>query len=141
MKILESSSMVASAGPTESVQKPALLLISADEALVELLRRIAHAGWRFEHRRDSSGTGQLLRQPDLRLVVLDDEAVAAEERGWLLTQVRRNRPGTALIYVAANHDGEVEKRARAGGANYYTSKPIPEEQLADVVRSFMQFHG
>jgi len=132
--------MVAAAGPPESVKKSALLLISADKALVELLGRIAPAEWRVEHRPDSSGTGDLLRQLDLRLVVLDDEAVAAEERGWLLTQVRRNRPGAALIYVAANHDGEVEKRARAGGANYYTSKPIHEERLADVVRSFMQFH-
>jgi hypothetical protein len=140
MKIRETSSTMVAAGSPDSGEKPGLLLISADDTLVEFLRRIAPAGWRIEYRRDSSGTTEVLRQPYLRLVVLDDEAVAAEERGWLLAQVRRHRPGAALVYVASDHNGEVEKRARAGGANYYTSKPIHEEQLADVLISFMRFH-
>lgn len=130
----------AAAAPPDSIERPALLLISPDDALVEFVRRIAHPGWRVEHHRDLSHRADILWQPDLRVVLLDDEAIAATDRGWLLAQIRRHRPGAALVYVAANHDGEVEKRARAGGANFYTSKPIHDEQLADVLRSFMRFH-
>jgi DNA-binding NtrC family response regulator len=119
---------------------PALLLLSADEQLRALVAATAADAWRVEHLRDPARIADAVRLSDLRLVLLDDETVAEQERGWLLAQLRRHLPGAPLLYVAGHHDGLVEKRARAGGAHYYTSKPIHPDEFAGILKSFLRFH-
>ncbi|HJU28315.1 MAG TPA: hypothetical protein VJ718_04045, partial [Candidatus Binataceae bacterium] len=98
---------------------------------------VAHQPWRLERRSDIDGLADLLRSAEIALVVLDDAIVAESDRGWLLAQVRRNMPDAMVLYVAAEHSGENERRARAGGARFYTSKPIQPDHLKSVLSSFM----
>lgn len=117
---------------------PLLLLLTADDLIAELAATFARAPWRLERRSDIDGFADLLRTADIGLVVLDDEIIAEGDRGWLLTQVRRILPDAMVLYVAAEHTSENEKRARAGGASFYTSKPIQPDHLESVLRSFME---
>ncbi len=43
-----------------------------------------------------------------------------------------------MLYVAGNHSEVNEKRARAGGAHYYASKPLAYEQFGQVLQSFLR---
>jgi DNA-binding NtrC family response regulator len=122
----------------EIKRDPLLILLTADDAIAELASTIARAPWRFERRSDIDGFADLLRTADIGLVVLDDEIIAEGDRGWLLAQVRRNLPDAMVLYVAAEQTSENEKRARAGGASFYTSKPIQPDHLESVLRSFME---
>jgi len=117
---------------------PLLILLTADCGIVKLASAVAHTPWRLEYRSDAVGFADLIRgAADSGLVVLDDEAISDSDRGWMLAQVRRNLPDAMVLYVAGEHTSENEKRARAGGASFYTSKPIQPERLASVLRSFM----
>jgi DNA-binding response OmpR family regulator len=62
-------------------------------------------------------------------VILDDQAVVENERGWLLAQIRKHFSGISLLYVAANQSDGNEKRARTNGAHYYSSKPLSLEPV------------
>jgi CheY-like chemotaxis protein len=91
----------------------------------------------LERRAAIDGFAELLRAADAALVVLDDEIIPERDRGWLLALARRNLPDAMVLYIAARHSLEVERRARAGGASFYTSKPIQPDNLESVLRSFM----
>lgn len=122
----------------ETMRGPLLILLTADDAIAQLASTAACAPWRLERRSDIDGFTELLRNADVALVVLDDEIIPDGDRGWLLTQVRRNLPDAMMLYIAAEQTSEVEKRARAGGASFYTSKPIQPDHLENVLRSFME---
>ena len=132
--------MIAFGDPFTQNRQPALLLLSDDAQLRGLVAETADRGWLVEQRRDPTKITDVMRRIDLRVVLLDDETVAETERGWLLAQLRRQLPGAALLYVAGHHDSLVEKRARAGGAHYYTSKPIHPSEFAEVLKSFLHLH-
>jgi CheY-like chemotaxis protein len=118
---------------------PTLLLLSDDEALAEFVLGIVKAPWRFiRHNgggaRMSDGSFAL---PNVRLVVLDDQAVEENDRGWLLTRIHKRLPSASLLYVAGNQSDTNEKRARANGAHYYVSKPLSFERFGYVLQSFL----
>jgi CheY-like chemotaxis protein len=81
---------------------------------------------------------EVFAQPNVKLVILDDQAVAESDRGRMLEQIRRRLPGAPLIYVAASQSEANEKRARASGAQYYVSKPLSAERFGQVLRSFLE---
>ena len=120
---------------------PELLLISIDDSFARLVNSVAFPRWLVERRNSTSDAARALSRNRVRLVVFDDQAVAESERGWLLAQVRKQKPGVPLLYVASIHDDETEMLARRSGASYYTSKPIHDQQWTSVLRSFMQLHG
>ena len=122
---------------------PELLLVSIDDSFARLVNNVAVASpqWLVERRNNTSDAARALTRSGVRLVVFDDQAVAESERGWLLAQVRRQRPGVPLLYVANDHNHETEILARRGGASYYTSKPIHDQQWSYVLRSFMRLHA
>jgi CheY-like chemotaxis protein len=113
-------------------------LLSTDETLARAVGSVVEAPWRLEHRYDIGGLIDFLRLPDVRLVVVDDEAVTEGDRGWLVAQIRRHLEGATLLYVAASHSAENERRARSHGAHYYTSKPIETDDIAGVLKAFME---
>lgn len=119
-------------------QPPTLLLLSGDSSLVKLVREASAAPWRVEQYQSTLGERDLFARPNVRLVVVDDEVVEEGERGWLLGQIRLRTRGAPLMYVASSHDLENEKRARASGAHYYTSKPLDENQFVQVLQSFLK---
>jgi hypothetical protein len=113
-------------------------LLSTDETLANAIGSVVEAPWRLELRCYISGLIDFLELPDVRLVVVDDEAVTEGDRGWLVAQIRRHLEGATLLYVAASYSAENERRARSHGAHYYTSKPIETDDIAGVLKAFME---
>ncbi len=123
----------------ENRLSPTLLLLSDDEALATFVLGIVKRPWKLiRHGAHKCGSREVFTQPNVRLVILDDQAVVDNERGWLLTQIRKHFSGTSLLYVAAIQTDCNEKRARTNGAHYYASKPLSFEQFGYVLRSFLR---
>jgi DNA-binding response OmpR family regulator len=87
---------------------------------------------------DQYKSRQVLTQPNVRLVILDDQAVQENDRKWLLAQIGKYFSGVSLLYVAGNQSDTNEKRARTNGAHYYVSKPVSPERFAHVLQSFLR---
>jgi response regulator of citrate/malate metabolism len=116
-----------------------LLLLSSDEALTEVVRRIVVRPWKLvRYGANRYASNKVFNQANVRLVVLDDQVVEENDRSWLLTQIRKHFSGTSLLYVAASQSDGNEKRARTNGAHYYASKPLSLERFGYVLRSFLQ---
>ena len=118
---------------------PTLLLLSDDEALADLVIGIVKRPWKLVRQgADRYISHKLFAQPNVRLVILDDQAVEENDRSWLLAQIRRHFSGTSLLYVAGSQSDGNEKRARTNGAHYYVSKPLSLERFGQVLQSFLQ---
>jgi DNA-binding response OmpR family regulator len=123
----------------ENRLSPTLLLLSDDEALATFVLGIVKRPWKLiRHGAHKCGSREVFTQPNVRLVILDDQAVVDNERGWLLSQIRKHFSSTSLLYVAAIQTDCNEKRARTNGAHYYASKPLSFEQFGYVLRSFLR---
>jgi response regulator of citrate/malate metabolism len=118
---------------------PTLLLLSDDEALAEVVRSITKPPWKLVRQAtDGHISRHVFAQRNVRLVLLDDQAVPEGDRGWLLAQIRKHFSGNSLLYIAGSQSDANEKRARTSGAHYYISKPLPFERFRDVLLSFLQ---
>jgi DNA-binding response OmpR family regulator len=116
-----------------------VLLLSDDEALAKLVLGIVKRPWKLvRHAADKYLGRELFAQPNVRLVILDDQAVEENDRGWLLEQIRKHFSGPPLLYVAGSQSDANEKRARTKGAHYYVSKPLSIERFGQVLQSFLQ---
>ncbi len=118
---------------------PSVLLLSGDKELVDLVDRLVKHPWKLvRHEADKFMTREVLAQPNVRLVILDDEEVEENDRGWLLAQISKHFFGISLLYIANSQSEASEKRARANGAHYYVSKPLSLERFGQVLQSFLQ---
>jgi len=118
---------------------PIVLLLSDDGALANLVSGIVEQPWKLVlYGADDYARREIFSHPNVRLVILDDQEVVENERGWLLAQIRRHFSGTSLLYVSATQSDGNEKRARINGAHYYASKPLSLERFGYVLRSFLQ---
>ena len=127
-------------GTLEGIRLPfTLLLFSDDEALASLLLGIIEPPWKTVRKgADGYMSREMFTQANVRLVVLDDQAVQENNRSWLLAQIRRHFSGTPLLYVAGIQSDDNERPARTNGAHYYTSKPLSLERFGYVLQSFLQ---
>jgi len=118
---------------------PIVLLLSDDGGLANLVSGIVEQPWKLVlYGADDYARREIFSHPNVRLVILDDQEVVENERGWLLAQIRRHFSGTSLLYVSATQSDGNEKRARINGAHYYASKPLSLERFGYVLRSFLQ---
>ena len=118
---------------------PTVLLLSDDEGLADLVREIVKRPWKLVRQgADRYMSHKMFAHPNVRLVILDDQAVEENDRNWLLAQIRKHFSGTSLLYIAGSHSDGNEKRARTNGAHYYVSKPFSLEQFGRVLQSFLQ---
>jgi DNA-binding response OmpR family regulator len=118
---------------------PTLLLLSDDEALTDLVSEIVKQPWRLVRQAADRDIGrEMFTQPDVRLVIFDDQVVEENDRNWLLAKVRKYFSGAALLYVAGRQSDRNEKHARTNGAQYYVSKPLSLERFGHVLQSFLQ---
>ncbi len=118
---------------------PTVLLLSDDEELAKLVLGIVKRPWKLvRHAADKYVGRQVFAQPNVRLVILDDQAIEECDRGWLLEQIRKHFSGPPLLYVAGSQSDANEKRARTKGAHYYVSKPLSIERFRHVLQSFLQ---
>jgi DNA-binding response OmpR family regulator len=121
---------------------PALLLLSDDEELTEFVRGVIKPPWRLARYGDGAcASHKVFAQPNVRIVIIDDQVVEENDRGWLLTRIRKRIPSASLLYVAGNHSDASEKRARGNGAHYYVSKPLSFERFGYVLQSFLRAKG
>ncbi len=118
---------------------PTVLLLSDDEALANLVAAIVKPPWKLvRHTADKYVSREVFAQPNVRLVILDDQAVEEGDRGWVLAQIHKRFSSPSLLYVAGSQSDANEKRARTNGAHYYVSKPLSTERFGHVLQSFLQ---
>lgn len=117
---------------------PTVVIFSADRELTALIEGAAQEPWNIERCKDPSNGRQVLSHPNIRLVIVDDEVIQEDARGWLLDRIRRYVPQALLMYIAGSHSPAGEKRARGHSAQYYTAKPLDMERIRRVVESFMR---
>ena len=116
-----------------------LLLLSDDEELANFVHGIVKSPWKLlRPDADKFLSQKTFAEPNVRLVILDDQAVEENERRWLLGQIRKHFPGDLMIYIAGIHSDDNERRARTNGAHYYDAKPLAHELFGQVLQSFMQ---
>ena len=93
---------------------PSVLLLSDDVALTDFVRGLVKRPWKLIcHRADKFMNREVLAQPNVRLAILDDQAVEENDRGRLLAQIRKHFSGVSLLYLAgAQTDRQRKTRAR-----------------------------
>ena len=109
--------------PASKPSVPILALLSHDGQLMETVQGAAGSKWSVV-KPAIAQLFTLIHEPNVKLVIFDDQLVAASERGRALTEIRRCAPKASIIYVAGQHDQENEKQARSGGVLFYTAKPL-----------------
>ena len=115
-----------------------LLLLSDDEELANFVLATVKHPWNVvRHSARRYVSEKIFAPPNVRLAILDDQAVEEDHRSWLLAKIRRHFTGTSLIYVAGSHSHRNEMRARTNGAHYYVSKPLDHERFLHVLQSFL----
>lgn len=124
-----------------AVSSPTIAVFSSDPSLVGLVQEICPRAWQVESCQDPESGRDILLRPDIRMVVVDDEKIQEQLRGWLLDRVRKFAPQALLFYVAALHSEADERRARSYQAQYYTSKPLDTGRTLRVLESFLQVAG
>lgn len=122
-----------------TVRRPALVLLSNDERLVTTVRAAA-ADWTVL-KCEIANLTSLIREPDVGLVIFDDQSVASADRGWVLTEIRRCASRASIIYVTGDHDHASERLARARGVLFYTAKPLDPGYLDLLLQRLLQMHN
>jgi DNA-binding response OmpR family regulator len=118
---------------------PSVLLLSDDEMLTDLVRRVVKRPWKLIRPATDGNIGrEVFAQPNVRLVVFDDQKIEENDRGRMLAQIRKHFSSVSLLYVADSQSDANEKRARTNGAHYYVSKPLSPERFGQVLQSFLQ---
>ncbi len=117
---------------------PTVVTFSRDQAVVGLVQGVLPAAWKLEQCSQIEVSRDLLSRPNVRVVIVDDETIEEDVRGWLLDRIRRYVPHALLIYVAGAHSVADEKRARSYAAQYYTAKPLDLDRTHRVLESFMR---
>ncbi len=121
---------------TATGRRRAVAVISRDESVVKTIAEGMSDSWVIEKFTDPHEAHAFLLKPDVRIVVIDDEAIEESMRVWLLDQVRKHALHALVAYIAAIHSPETERRARAYSVQYYTSKPMDRERTLRVLHSF-----
>lgn len=76
----------------------------------------------------------LLRRLKPKLILLDDSAVSAADRIWMLRQLKRFAPNADLLYLTNEHTRELERRVRSVGVTYYG--PTDHDRVRSLVEKF-----
>jgi DNA-binding NtrC family response regulator len=116
----------------------ALVIASENDGLATLVSEAGNRRWRVEACPDARSGREALSRLNLKLILINDEVVSKDERGWFLEQVRSQTGGVPVVYVASEHSVETERLARGHGVLYYTSKPVERDRLAHVLRAIMR---
>lgn len=129
----QDKAIVPPAAAPETQQPPAVLALTDDDQLIDLLIKFAGPGARVEAIPDCEQYSDLRTARGCNVVVFDDSAVAQDDRHWLLGRIRNDIPGALLIYVAGHHDADTERAARTAGAGCYLAKPVDQERLSLLI--------
>lgn len=130
--------LVSQADPAGSAgeKRGAIAVFSRDESVVKIIAEGVSDSWVIAKFADPYDGHDFLLKPDVKMVVIDDEALEESTSAWLLGQVRKHALHALVAYIAAIHSPETERRARAYSVQYYTSKPMDRERTLRVLHSF-----
>jgi DNA-binding NtrC family response regulator len=120
---------------------PAILALSDDRSLIELLLKTCDRPWKVKVTDDFTSYLNLVPDGECRVVVVDDEKLVEADRGWLLNRIQNWIPQAFIVYIAARHSPEVERLARSRGAGYYLSKPLDSERLTHLLSGLQRLDG
>ena len=98
--------------PASTPGVPILALLSHDGQLMETVQSAAGSKWSVVQ----PGIAQLftlIHEPNVKLVIFDDQLVAASERGRALREIRRCASKASIIYVSANTIRRMKSRREA----------------------------
>ena len=118
---------------------PMLVVLSRDGELTESVKQAAGSEWNVISR-DADQLTSLISEPNVSLVVFDDQPVAASDRGWALTEIRRCASRASIVYIADQHDADNERQARARGVLFYTAKPLIPGDVRLVLERLLRMH-
>ncbi len=116
---------------------PILALLSHDGQLMQTVQAAARSKWSVV----KPGIAQLftlIHEPNVKLVIFDDQLVAAAERGRAMAEIRRCAPKASIIYVTGQHDQENEKQARSEGVLFYSAKPLVPYDVELLLQRLLQ---
>jgi DNA-binding NtrC family response regulator len=117
-----------------------LAVLSNDAHLMETVEGAARSEWSVvKPRMEKIAT--LIREPNVRLVIFDDQSVAPSDRGWALAEIRRCASKASIVYVAGQHDQENEKQARTRGVLFYTAKPLAAGDVLLLLQRLLQMQN
>jgi DNA-binding NtrC family response regulator len=125
-------------GTTVGMQQPAIVIFSSDHQLVAMAAEAAGKDWVVRQSSDASQAREVMSPLKVRLVVMDDEQIDPKVRGWLLEQIRKHAASALVIYIAAEHDLDGERRARAHPVQFYTARPLDADLVRRVLDSFVR---
>jgi DNA-binding NtrC family response regulator len=118
--------------------RPAIVVFSSDQQLVAMAAEAAGRDWVVRHSPDVGQAHEVMSRLKVRLVVMDDEKINPEMRGWLLEQIRKHAASALVIYIAAEHDLDGERRARSHPVQFYTARPLDADRVRRVLESFVR---
>lgn len=111
---------------------PAIVVADLDrEAARSIARRLTLRGFRALHTTSGRDVLDLVRTRRVILTILD--VALADMSGLELASRLRDVDGRMCVVVtAADHQPEIELRARAAGVLLYAPKPVPFETIASI---------
>jgi DNA-binding NtrC family response regulator len=119
---------------------PVLVLLSNDDQLAETVEAAAQSEWSVLRSAYDQVSG-LIREPNVKLVIFDDQSVSPSERGRALSEIRRCASKAPIVYVAGQHDLENERQARTRGVLFYTGKPLMQAHVMLLLQRLMQMQN
>ena len=119
---------------------PTLALLSNDAQLTETVQAAARSEWSLV-KSGIDGLAGLVREPNVALVIFDDQSVPASEHGRAVSEIRDRLSRAAIVYVAGEHDPEKERQARMRGVLYYTAKPLNSADVVLLLRRLYQLQN
>jgi hypothetical protein len=124
----------------DGARQPIMVVFSADPSVVKVLSSAVSDPWIVHHanpaRIDPANSREVLLNPAVKTVIVDDYQIEESNRGWLLDQVRKLAPNALIAYIAALHSEEGERRARSYQVQYYTSRPLDHDRTLRMIRAF-----
>ncbi len=126
--------------PTSDPGIPTLAVLSNDDQLTEMIQGAAGSKWSVV-KPAIAEISSLIREPNVKLVIFDDQSVPSSDRGWALTEIQRCASRASIIYVAGQHNLENEKQARTRGVLFYTAKPLIPGDVSLVLQRLLQTQG
>jgi DNA-binding NtrC family response regulator len=117
---------------------PAIVVFSSDQQVVAMAAEAAGKQWVVTHSSDPAKAHEVLSPLKVRLVVIDDEQIEPATRGWLLEQIRKHAASALVVYIAAEHDLDGERRARTHPVQFYTARPLDADRVRRVLESFVR---
>ena len=83
-------------GPVSEPSMPILALLSDDGQLTEMVQGAAGSKWSVV-KPGIAEISSLIREPNVKLVIFDDQSVPSSDRGWALTEIRRCASKASII--------------------------------------------